>query len=88
MVGGHWVGCGIMICEWFIGRQCVSGPGLNRGGCQLIHLKQTEFSAPQVIIAVWRVILPVGGVWRVVGGVIVVARISNGENGSGDSDDD
>jgi hypothetical protein len=37
---------------------------------------------------VWRAILPVGGVWRVVGRVIIVARISNGESGSGDSDDD
>src|SRR6266849_954115 len=32
MVDGRWVGCGIMICEWCVGRQCVSGPRLNRGG--------------------------------------------------------
>ena len=41
-----------------------------------------------MIIAVRRAILPVEGVCCVVGRVIIVARISDGESGSGDCDDD
>ena len=40
-----------------------------------------------MIIGVWRAILPVG-IRRVVGRVIIVARISDGESGNGDCDDD
>lgn len=54
----------------------------------MIHLKQTEFSTPRVIIAVWRVTLPVMSVLCVVGRVMIVARISDGESGSRDGDDD
>jgi len=54
----------------------------------MTHLEQTESSTSRVIIGVWRAILPVGCVWRVVMRVITVAGISDGESGSGDSDND
>jgi hypothetical protein len=69
-------------------RRCVCGPRLNRGGGKVIQLQQIEFCTPRVITAVWRTILIVGIVWRVVRRVIVVARVADGKNGNGNSDDD
>ena len=54
----------------------------------MIQLKQIEFCTPRVITAVLRTILPVGVVWRVVRRVIIVARVADGKNRNGDSDDD
>jgi hypothetical protein len=54
----------------------------------VIQLKQIEFCTPRAITTVWRMILLVGVVWRVVRRVIIVARVADGKNGNGDSDDD
>jgi hypothetical protein len=41
-----------------------------------------------VIIAVWRAVLLVGVVWRVVRRIIIVTRVADGERRNGDGDED
>lgn len=60
----------------------------RRGGCWAIIIKQLELASRRVIVSIWRAVLLIWIVWRVVGRVIIVTRVAHGENGSRYSDDD
>lgn len=88
MVGGWFVGYMRAICGRRVGRRSVSRPRLGRRGCcwEMI-IKQIELGSHRKIVSIWRAVLLVWVVWRVVGRVIVT-RVAHGESGSRYSDDD
>jgi hypothetical protein len=67
IVGGWFIGYMRTVCGRRVGRRCVSRPRLGRrGGCWAIIIKQLELASRRVIVSIWRAVLLIWIVWRVV----------------------